>query len=387
MNESVNVVIIGNPDSIWIKKYIEKVLNPMGRCNVYVVDLGAHKEGLFSGFYNDNNINIIRLERDSKHRLPVFGSWIYIRDAVRFIERTVKADIIHEHFVNWQGLLFLAKLKKRDNLTLISYWGSDILRESVTKLRLSQLWIGKADKITLTTAEMRRTFRRIYGTKFNEKIYETFFGVNCFDNLKRMDYSSQLYKSGYGIDDALITVTIGYNGSDAQQHLQVLDSIARLSPSEQGELFIIIPMTYGVTSKAYKEQVNKRIDKLQIGGYKILEDYMNEEESSRLKCVTDIFIHAQLTDAFSASVQEFLYAEKIVLNPEWIKYDEHEKMGIFYLKYENFETLDKLIKESIRYSKTGELKQKLEHNKEILQNTTSWEAVAPKWRSLYEMEK
>ena len=143
-------------------------------------------------------------------------------------------------------------------------------------------------------------------------------------------------------------------------------------------------MTYGVRDADYISEVDLYLKGVNISGYIILKDYMNGEECARLNCVTDVFVHAQTTDAFSASVQEFLYAGKLVLNPSWIRYDEHEERGIFYLKYDSFDLLDECINSAIVGLSCGMYKSKLEKNREILHDFTSWEVVTPSWRRLYE---
>ena len=377
-------VIVGNPDTIWVKKYIEKILIPENEYSIWIVDLGSHIKGLFSSFYLNNHISVIRIPKSKVDMIPFFGTWIYVHVVARHVRKELNPFVVHAHFITWQSICILALLKNRRNRVVASYWGSDILRETKRKLRLCKIWMRKVDKISLTTSEMRHRFNEIYGNRYNEKISSPFFGVNGYDALRNMKHESNAHKSEYGISPNAQTITIGYNGSRAQQHIKALEAVGRLGADLQSNIFVIVPMTYGVSELSYIDEIKEYLNSMKIMGYKILIDYMNDYESAILKCVTDIFIHAQLSDALSASIQEFLYAEKIVLNPKWIKYKELEDNGIYFMKYESFETLDSCICESIKYLFNGELKGKLQKNREILNMSTSWEAVAPGWRKLYQ---
>lgn len=382
-NKFKKIVIIGNPDSIWIKKYTEKILLPENKYRVWIVDVGIRKEGTFLDFFRSNHIDILRVPKSKIHKIPFIGAFVYAHKVAHEIKNNIAPDIIHAHYVTWNSLCIVAILKNRRNVTVASYWGSDILRENKWKLLLCKLWIRKIDRITLTTAEMRRAFSRAYGGKYKDRIHSPFFGVNGYDALDSMPNNSDIYKERYGANEKDTIITVGYNGANAQQHIKALEAINRLSEEKKKNIFIIVPMTYGVANPLYIREVENYLLNMNISGYKVLLDYMNDKESSKLKCVTDIFVHAQTTDAFSASIQEFLYAEKIVLNPSWIKYDEHEERGVFFLKYDTFEDLSKLLEDGLTYLFNGALDDKLRNNRKILQGATSWETVAPEWRKLY----
>ena len=98
---------------------------------------------------------------------------------------------------------------------------------------------------------------------------------------------------------------------------------------------------------------------------------------------SDCMIHAQITDALSASVQEILYAGKLVFNPEWLEYEEIDKRGVFYKKYKDFKELEELFVNYVNGGISAEEKKLLEDNKRLLYEYSSWEILKDKWLSLY----
>lgn len=380
-----SLIIVGNPDSIYIKRYVEEVLIPEGKYKILIVDIDKSKNQLYASYYNRHEIDVITPPKKLSVRgIGVVRTWFYIQSLSLYIRKKYDPQNIHGHFASPLCLCLLSALKNRHNTVIISYWGSDILRALPQTLLFSKLWLGKIDKITFDAIQMKKAFEGFFSSKYEKRISILRFGVNGFDSLKDMEFESSLYKKIYGIDDDKIVITIGYNGRREQQHEKVIMAIDTLSVEEQRKMFVLVPMTYGVRDDGYIQEVENSLRSLKISGYMIFKDFMDDSKVAKLRCVTDIFIHAQTTDAFSSSVQEFLYAKKIVLNPTWIPYDEHEEKGLFYFKYDSFETLHKEIRRCVCYLESGELNSKLENNHKILNDGTSWEAVAPEWRKLYE---
>ena len=60
----------------------------------------------------------------------------------------------------------------------------------------------------------------------------------------------------------------------------------------------------------------------------VLTQFLGPEDSAMLRLSADVFILAIRTDAFSASMQEYLYAGACVLKGAWLGYPQLEDMGI-----------------------------------------------------------
>ena len=76
-------------------------------------------------------------------------------------------------------------------------------------------------------------------------------------------------------------------------------------------------MTYAVNEE-YSLRVKDEMNDSCEFEVSILEDYLTPDQMAELFVKSDCMIHAQITDALSASVQEILYAGKLVFNPEWL---------------------------------------------------------------------
>jgi len=142
-------------------------------------------------------------------------------------------------------------------------------------------------------------------------------------------------------------------------------------------------MTYG--NNEHREKIKKYCQEiLQKNNirYVILQDYMNDQEVAILRKITDIMVNVQDTDAFSASMQESLYAGGIVINGSWLNYDELSKKGAYY------ETISELkpgaLSSKIEYiiDNLKELKEKAKINKEIIRNINDFD-MREEWVKVY----
>ena len=73
-------------------------------------------------------------------------------------------------------------------------------------------------------------------------------------------------------------------------------------------------------------------------------DYLDNKKMFMLRQATDMYIHMPVSDASSATLQEYLLLGKKVIDASWLYYDELEKDGNKpYFVTEGFESLPDTI--------------------------------------------
>ena len=80
-------------------------------------------------------------------------------------------------------------------------------------------------------------------------------------------------------------------------------------------------------------------------------------------------------------MQEFFYADAIIINGSWLQYNDVKEAGAYFLSFDNFETLPKLLTEVI--NNIDVYKQKSTINKHIMQMMCSWDKWRQEWKNLY----
>ena len=290
-----------------------------------------------------------------------------------------KYDIVDIHFFGTFYYNTIDLLKKLGGKVKITIWGSDFYRASDIIKEKQRDYYKKIDCIQIGTDAMKDDFVAYY-KDFDDKIQLAHFGITQFDLIDKIAGAENIedikFKLKLPIDKRV--VTCGYNGSAGQQHLAILDAVLKLDNALKEEIFLLLPMTYGVT----EEILDNVRDQLNVSGieYLILTEDLTSEDVSRLRLATDIAINIQITDAFSASIQEHLYAQNIVIVGEWLPYNKLEENGVYYFK-SSLDDLTLHIEEAI--TNYAVIKENSLVNKEKMHQLSSWDVVTRDWVNLY----
>lgn len=372
----MKILLIGPTDSIWMKAYIENVLLN----HDFEIMIIGKQNNRFINFYLDNNIQIIDSDKCKSKIGLIKKISRYIYPLITLL-KDKQIDILHVEYANHYALTMASILSKRVKKIIVSYWGSDLFRASKNELKKRAKYLGRVDIITLCTKSMKEYFELQYGDIYTNKLQIIDYGANGF---AAIDRAIELKTSipSFNFPKNKIVVMVGYNGSIGQQHIKVIKVLKNLSINLQKKLFIVFPMTYA-TNKKYLSEIKKELQSDCGFEFCILEDYLSPEQMAQLYINSDWMIHAQITDALSASVQEFLYSGKLIFNPEWLNYEEIDSRGVYYIKYKNFSELENLLIKYINKGLLNEEKKKLKNNRDLLYEYSSWNVLKNKWLKLY----
>lgn len=344
-------------------------------------------------FCRDNELICICLksERDKYYNARGWSSDCpknYIRRFIRLVSFTRwfnkhykfdnKCDVVNVQFVSRQMIYLTPFILHNFQKIVLSFWGSDLLRENNLILFLLRKLVHNATYITVETNDMKKIFMKKFSYHDESKIKFVRFGsptLECID--KCTEEQDETFRKKFDIPDNKKIIVIGYNNREGQQHIKAIDSIYRnnISPSD---IFIILPWTYGDSTQLYKKEVENHLTNKY--DYTFIEERMTDEEVASLRRITDVMIQIQITDSFSASMMETLYAGNKIITGKWLPYDSLIKMGISINLVEKPEDVGKHLKEKL-YEK--EDVNTLTINKRIVYEMCSWEKNLQSWISLY----
>lgn len=289
-------------------------------------------------------------------------------------------DIIDIHSYDLFYNNIIPDIKKHGKALIIMVWGSDFYRATKEALERKRLGFAYADIIHLETESVRDDFIKVY-PEFKSKIRVVPFGLDQLDRLKVSQesplkeitlVSSEVYRNK-------LIVTCGYNGIKSQQHLLMIKAVLSLPDNIKSRLHLIVPFTYGGTEK-YKKEV---IDSLKNSGmpFTLLDKNLSEGEVTELRRISHIVLNIQITDSFSASLQEHMMAGSVLIVGDWLPYDVFDKAGLFTIKTSLEELTSKLFDVVSNYE---EYAKKAKLNTEKIYNLSSWSIVANKWVEIYD---
>lgn len=379
----MKILILGSADSIWVKEYIEFVLLKEFKKNAQIYVTGKCTENEFLDFYKRNEISVIELDR----HVPMCKNGkirtVYnLYTQVRSIAQNGKFDVIHIHYIpaNIMSFVYRYGIFKYGKKIITSFWGSDLLAASNTAGKIQQLCLNKSEAITVSGMILKRAIEKRYGLQYDHKVHTVRFGITALSYIDEIqkNYSHENIKKMLGVSEDKILIAIGYNARASQHHLEVLKQFNDLDKDIKNRYAFVLQFGTGDASEEYKEQVHNCIDQIGIE-YLITTGFLDKAKTAVLRSAVDIFIHAQDTDALSASVQEYLYAGAYVMNPKWIQYEELKRAGAQYFEYDQFEEIIPAVMNAGDFHQS-EYKTK---NKLAVKTVSSWDMQRPKWIELY----
>lgn len=371
-------LIIGDGKTIWMMDYIENIHTYFNR-KIYVTDYYGLTEKE-KAFYSNLKVEVISLSAKSK--IVRLFKCIYKLTIFVFVNRKAISllDIQSPpHSVQSMVLKFIADIA--DAKTIVCFWGSDILRINKKEADRLKGLLRKADKIVLGTNHMRETFADYYGLEFKNKCVSASFGSPAIEAIRKCKDNREMCKLHFDLDSERIVVAIGYNGRKEQNHLSVISSLSQLASTIGDRIQILVHLAYS-SDDSYIKQIRDGLNSCGIP-FVMLTEQLDIDEIAKLRIATDIIIHAQVSDAFSGSIRESVFAGAILINPAWIHYDQFDTDGVEYIKYEHYCEIPYILERIM----TKDIEINSANNTKVIENNYSWNAVKDQWMSILDENK
>lgn len=380
MEKQIKVLLLGTISSQWIINYIDNFLLK-NNCEIWMLnkyDLEKEKKNI--ELLEKKGVHIINGALPFLNRLGRIRGLgrIYFYHHLRLILKSGPYDIINLHYVQFSGIAYAVRARRSNKGKMIlSYWGSDILRASDEETKQIGKFAKCADYITFDNGDLEAEFKRRNSWWKEVPLETVLFGLPILDiiNEKSRTESIEELRKKWNIPMDKTIVAVGYNAGLQQRHLDVLNSIAKFANKAKDKIFLLLQMTYGGTEE-YKEQVLQKAKETGCE-YMALQSFLTDEEVAEIRIMTDIYINAQTTDAFSGSVCENLYAGTQLINASWLCYQEFKDYDFRYMEFKDMDEIPLLLEKAIAK------KPDLSGNKELIWKLRSWEACFPKWKRVY----
>ena len=292
-------------------------------------------------------------------------------------KRGLKYNIVQISFLLEFYSFCVDELKEMGDKMVLMPWGSDVLRAKKRKLNRIIKLVRRADYVTCGRHAPR--FRQQIMNLLNvpeEKMVAAGFGTEMIDLINlHPELTLDNAKKRVGLDGHYVIVC-GYNASPFQQHLKIIEAIGKIKGLLPQNMILLFPMTYGRNEKYIKAVIDK-LNTLHLP-YRMLNDYLSNEDLLYYRRCADLFIHAQTTDANSGTVAEYLLCDTKVINGAWLSYPQREKYGMPYYTFHSFDELEKVILVAIA-APTSIIPSELK--KDILKE--GWNNIGEQWVDFY----
>ena len=376
------LLMIADADGFWTMRLLKYLILPQGYEVVLFPIWGDGEK--YSDFYRENHVTVYH----DPHTLPVIRHiprvrmWARILLNAKDLAKYGPFDVVHNNYLSQRDLALGQRLARKFKARFVaSFWGSDLMRSSASALRLMKPYLEKADVISVHNQLNVDMIRRTYGDAIANKTRLLYFGQTGYQDIDeaRAKYSPAQCRARFGIDEDRFVVCVGYNASSAQQQLEVVETLASLPKERLEKMTLVLQQTYGENDSAYVAKTRETAARLPCQTVSLTR-FMGPEESAMLRLSADVFVLAIKTDAFSASMQEYLYAGACVIKGDWLKYPQLSDMGLPPLQeFGDFAKIPGLL----TLAMDGKLKGYTEAQRALFPRLYSWDAVRKDWLELY----
>ncbi|MFH1513428.1 MAG: hypothetical protein ABIG45_08770 [Bacillota bacterium] len=380
---SKRILLIADTDNLYTKRYVERVLLP-GGWDVVLFPIWE-QTGKFDGWFAEHGAAVYQ----DTHRLPILRHiprlrmWARVWANAKSLQKLGSFDAIHNHYLSRRDLALEQAMKRRfpGARWICSFWGSDLLRATPKQISQMAAPLHACDTITVIAAPNVDTVRELYGEPMARKTSVCAFGVDLYDDIDRIRLSADraACKAHFGLPSDRPLICLGYNASPPHRHIELLEALAVLPQETLKGWSVVLQMTYGNTDARYFGSVRAAAAKLPCETL-ILTEFMNGTESAYLRLAADAFVLAMPTDAFSSSLQEYLYAGALVLCAQWLMYPQLDELDIRLIRFQTIAQVPALLTQALRQPVSADEMQ----NRAQLKKKYSWNALRGGWTSLYE---
>ena len=375
------ILLIADSDALWTKRAVEYLLLPAGY-EIVIFPIWGHK-GQFDDYYREHGVTVYR----DPHRLPVIRHiprarmWARIALNARDLAKYGPFDVVHNHYLSQRDLALGWRVSRRFHARWVcTFWGSDLLRASDRALRQMLPYLRRCDRLTACNERMRDKLRQSCGEELYQKTRMTIWGQDGFAAIDGISSNEtrENCRAHYGIRPNNYVVSIGYSADNAQHQLEVVEALSALPKETLSHMTLVLQQTYVKRDPAYMERVRQAAEALPCQAV-VLRDFLDLTETARLRLCADLFILAISTDAFAASMQEYLYAGAVFLMGDWLGYPQLDELGIPINRFHEYKELPALVQQAMN----GKLQRSTDEQRALLPAHYSWDAVRKDWLGLY----
>lgn len=374
----MKILVVGDFSSIHVYNFIRNVIKHVDcECVGYHIIPDAIMPE-YQCYYSANNINVTKGVDPSIYSEK--GAITFVKQSISLLSSLGEFDVLHVHAVRPFITLPIYLVRKRFKKIILTYWGSDLFRTSKLHLLVTAPLLSCANIIHVLTHEMLAYFEALpWPISRNSKKVRVFdFGNMFFEKIDCYLPDRNKIKAEFDLDPNKIVCTIGYVGRPQMQQIKTVESILPLITKKKDKIQLAIP-AYGISESDF-DKLNYLLNNSGIK-YGIYSEFMDPDRVSKFRAITDIFIHAQTTDALSCSVVEHFYSGSVVINGGWLKYENLDNNGAYYHKFDTFSSLAEILKSIL--SNLYEEKDKSKVNIDIVKGLIHWDVLRPQWLKMY----
>ena len=294
-------------------------------------------------------------------------------------------DVWHFHFCTPSSLRYV-DIAPAQTKVVCSFWGSDLLRSAAIESHVPvSVALERADAITVQSVELREIIMCRFGRHLRSKIHYCRFpaATSSYERIAALcgqgSGGRANAKKQLGLPGDRTIIGVGHNGDRGDKHPEILAGWERLPDEVKQRVFLVLPMTYGLTA-AYGKTVEAACQRTGIE-YLILKEYLSRDALAALRVAVDITIFMPESDAMSAAALETIYAGNVLVAGVWLPYGPYRRLGLPYVEVEDYGQLAQVIPPLLDRARVSEAE--LAPIQKRIEGAFCADGTAPAWINMY----
>lgn len=267
-------------------------------------------------------------------------------------------------------------------------YGSDILRRNKSHDFLLRFGLKRLDVVAATNDNVLDELLASFPFLASRSPQVIRFGLPSFDELLKIEHVSPAQaKTALGYDADSILICLGYSASQGQRQIELITFFASRVADFSNYVFVV-PVQYGseeVVSAVVTKcaEINARIGR---NLFIPLTEFHDIKKLALMRRATDVLINHSVSDAFSGTVQEVLYAGNLVLAADHLPYEKMPGYGSAIRAYATLDNAAASLAPDALAVWRHEVTATSSKTRAQLHETSSWDAALPNWRRLIDAD-
>ncbi|MBQ7171999.1 MAG: glycosyltransferase [Clostridia bacterium] len=379
-HSQMKVLIIGDINIIFTYEFIIRVLKRIDGIQADVLNFAPLQE---KNRARDEHLRGLgcRIDYQPAYHILKKSRLLYpiirIAEAGRYLKAR-KYDVVNVHFPGVDSWIVPHIIRGGTRL-VTSIYGSDLLRASKRTFRVLKSLFKKSTFITAASRYVEKEISERTEGEFDSKIRIAKYGSTACEEMHRTlsEISREKSKATFGIPAEKISVLCGYNASEAQRHLEIIDECKKLPDEYRERIHLVFHCSYGGNAE-YIRRLQRRLREANMP-YTLTEEYMRGERLAQFRKAADIFVNIQPTDVLSASMIEELEAGAICIAGSWLNYPDLDEYGAKMVRIKDLSSLHKQLSDIL--SHLDQFRSEAEKNRGVW-SILSWEKDFEKWKDM-----
>lgn len=370
MTNPVSTVFVGAEESVFVTRTQNKLI----------------QQGIPVVVVDPSKFDDPRTSNTLAHKLwRKFKRYRRVRRYVRSLPKDQTAIV---HFLSQDCFWLIPVLASHFDRVVGLAYGSDVLRRNKSHDFLLRFGLKRLDVVAATNDNVLDELIAGFPFLASRSPQIIRFGLPGFDELLKIEHVSPAQaKTALGYDDDNILISLGYSASPGQRQIELINFFASRCDAF-GNYVFVVPVQYGsmeVVSAVVARcaEINSEIGR---NLFIPLTEFHDIKKLALMRRATDVLIKHTVSDAFSGTVQEVLYAGNLVLAADHLPYRKMPGFGSAIRTYGTLDDAAALIAPDALEVWRNEVMATASETRAQLHEISSWDAALPNWRRLIDAD-